>query len=202
MANIWRDPIFDRTSYDVNFALMKIAEWKKQHTHSADIAVEEDKIIINEGTAKVDDVAVLETEGATYVEDDVLVMELGCVYDLKGCLNLSDLTRIEDNITYLSNRLTQYMYHVATSNKEWVRGSLPTALDMKRIADNIRSLFNGFLTPDNSDIIPNAMLSYEDINALEHNLYLLKQMLDTMEGAFIKSGTNKCGTTNRLPIRR
>ena len=202
MANIWRDPIFDRTSYDVTFALMKIAEWKKQHTHRADIVVEEDKIIINEGTAKVDDVAVLETDGATYVEDDALVMELGCVYDLKGCLNLSDLTRIEDNITYLSNRLTQYMYHVATSNKEWVKSSLPTALDMKRIADNIRSLFNGFLTPSGAATIPEIMLSYGDINALEHNLYLLKQILDAMEGSFIKSGTHKCGTTNRLPIRR
>ena len=42
MANVWRNPIFDRTLEDVEFAIQKIAEWKKSHTHSTDIKVEND----------------------------------------------------------------------------------------------------------------------------------------------------------------
>lgn len=161
MANVWREPIFDRTFADVEFALRKIAEWK-----------------------------------------NTLVLETGAVYDLKGCLNLSDITRIEDNISFLSARLTQYGYHVCTLNKEWQLDCLPNVGDMKRIANNIKVLFEGFVTPSGADPIPEMLLSYTDINALEHNLYLLKEMLDIMEQGFIQSGTYKCGATTRLPLRR
>ena len=204
MANIWREPIFDRTGYDVAFALQQIAEWKRGHTHST-VVVEDDKVIINDGEGTVaNDVAVLQANGATYVENDILVVQLGAVYDLKGCLNLSDITRIEDNISYIANRLHQYQYqyHNNVYSKEWVKESLPTALDMKRIADNIRAILNSFYTPDGVENISDIMLSYADINALEHNLYLVKQLLDTMENSFIKSSIHKCGATTRLPIRR
>jgi hypothetical protein len=203
MANIWREPIFDRTYDDVLFAIDRIAEWKKSHTHSPDIKVENNTLIIKDGVAYVTETSlVLQEDGVTYVENDVLVVELGTVYDLKGCLNLSDITRIEDNITYLATRLTQYRYAIDINSKEWTKESLPTADDMKRIATNIRSIFTGFIEPSDSAAVSNVMLSYEDINALEYNLYLLKQMLDAMVGSFIKSGTYKSGSTNRLPIRR
>ena len=203
MANIWREPIFDRTSSDVAFALQKISEWKKSHTHRADIVIENNSVVINEGETNVNgDSVVLQTDGVAYVENEILYAQLGCVYDLKGCLNLSDITRIEDDISYLTMKLTQYYYPVSTYNKEWKNFSLPTALDMKRIGDNINKLFDGFILPKDYDTIPEVILSYRDINALEHNLHILKQLLDVMEGLFIKSGTIKCGSTNRLPIRR
>lgn len=203
MANIWREPIFDRTSTDVAFALRKISEWKQSHTHRADITIENNSVVIKEGETDVTgDSVVLQTDGMAYVENEVLYAQLGCVYDLKGCLNLSDITRIEDDISYLTMKLTQYNYPVSTHNKEWSNSGLPTALDMKRIGDNVRNLFKGFILPDKSDALPEVILSYKDINALEHNLHLLKQLLDVMESLFIKSGTIKCGSTNRLPIRR
>ena len=64
------------------------------------------------------------------------------------------------------------------------------------------SIMSGFVTPTDASTVPDVMLSYEDINALERNLYLLKQLLDAMVGSFIKSGTYKSGATTRLPIRR
>ena len=103
MASIWRNPIFDRTSADVSFAIQQIADWKQGHTHATDIVVQDNKVIINEGEGSVaDDVAVLRTNGVTKVENGALVVRTGAVYDLKGCLNLSDLTRIEDNVSYLA----------------------------------------------------------------------------------------------------
>lgn len=204
MANIWREPIFDRTYRDVAFALQKIAEWKEHHTHAADVVATTDALKIqSNGDAYVDnDTHVMEADGAVRVVDGALVVDIGTVYDLKGCLNLSDIVRIEDNITYLSKRLTQYGYPIMTYTKEWTKNGLPAAQDMTRIGDNIRALFSGFATPPESVDIPSAMLSYEDINALENNLYLLKQLLDAMEGSFIKSGTYTSGATRRLPLRR
>lgn len=203
MANIWREPIFDRTSADVAFAIQQIAAWKESHTHSTNVVVENGKLFITTGEASVvDGVAVLQTTGVTYVEGDALIAQLGAVYDLKGCLNLSDITRIEDNITYLASRLTQYRYVVNVNNKEWEKDDLPTAQDMKRIGANIRSLINKFAKSRDSVTVPDVMLSYEDINALERNLYLLKQLFDGMELSFIKSNTRKSGTSMCLPIRR
>lgn len=203
MANIWRNPIFDRTSADVAFALQQIAAWKQSHTHSGDVVVEADKLAINGGeVATGDDSVVWKTDGITYVEDDALVVQFGIVHDLKGCLNLSDITRIEDNISYLTSRLTQYRYSLDVNTKEWTKDSLPTAQDMKRIGTNIRSLINKFAKSRDSVTVPDVMLSYEDINALELNLYLLKQLLDAMVLSFIKSNTYKSGATMRLPIRR
>lgn len=203
MANVWREPIFDRTSADVATAIQKIAEWKEKHTHWADIAIDYEKVSINEGEViKTEDSIILQYDGAVYVEDEVLIAQLGVVYDLKGCLNTSDLTRIEDNISYIADRLTQYRYPIVVSSKVWMNTDLPNTNDMKRIAKNIRSIIDGFVTPNENVAIPETILSHQDINNLERNLYLLKEMLDIMENCFIQSGTYKSGSNNRLPIRR
>jgi hypothetical protein len=203
MADIWRNPIFDRMSHDVSFAIQQIEAWKERHTHSTDVNVTNDSISVNAGEVSTTDKSVIvRADGIAYVENDVLYVRFGGVYDLKGCLNLSDITRIEDNISYLAKRLTQYRYSINVNSKEWVGDSLPTEQDMKRIGDNIRSIFNGFVKPSESAVVPETMLSYEDINELERNLHQLKMLLDAMVNAFVLSGTSKSGTTNRLPIRR
>lgn len=203
MASIWRDPIFDRTYSDVTFAIQQIAYWKESHRHATDIVLEHDKVVINEGEGDItDEVAVLETDGAVFVENETLVAHLGTVYDLKGCLNLSDLTRIEDNVTYLATRLAQYRYSIGVTTKEWDEQGLPTSRDMERIGKNICSIISVFATFSELSSIPNEILSYDDINILERNLYLLKQLLDAMEGSFIEAGTYRSGSTSRLPIRR
>ena len=203
MANIWRTPIFDRTSLDVSFAILKISEWKKNHTHTADIKVVGDSFVVQDEASYVDeDSIVLGNDGTAHVENHELVAEIGTVYDLKGCLNLSDITRIEDNITYLSTRLTQNRYSLDVSTKEWTKDSLPTMQDMERIIRNVRSMLENFVTPEGATPLPDAMLSYEDINAIERDLYLLKEVYEAMVLSFIKSGTYKSGAAMRLPIRR
>ena len=204
MANIWRNPIFDRTISDVSFALRQIEAWKDSHTHSVDVEVVTDKLVVqDDGGAYVDnDEFVLRNNGGVFVENETLVLKLGTIYDLKGCLNLSDITRIEDNITYLATRLTNYRYPIDVTTKEWDANSLPPAQDMIRIGANIHSIMSGFATYSELGTVPDDMLSYDDINALERNLYLLKQLLDAMEGSFIESGTYRSGSTTRLPIRR
>lgn len=199
---IWKEPIFDRTLADVTFAIAQIEAWKNSHSHVGDVEVLTDtvKVAVN-GEVKVENDFVKLQAGNAYVEDETMVLKLGTIYDLKGCLNLSDIIRIEGNISYLAEHFTRYLYPVGVNTRVWANTSLPNLDDMKRIASNIHSIFNGFYTPDGAETVPEVMLSYQDINALEHNLYLLKQMLDSMILSFIPSGTTKCGV-RRLPLRR
>ena len=170
----WIEPIFDRTLADVEFAIQKIDEWKKSLIHLTD----------------------------TRVENNTLVARMGVVYELKGCLNLSDINRIEGNIEYLAERMESYSYAPNIHSKQWGRVDLPNQNDMSRIIENIRALIRSYYPPHNPPNLPTTMLSYEDINAIEENLYLLKQMLDCMENSFRKVGTIKSGSTMFLPIRR
>lgn len=204
MANVWRDPIFNRTLEDVEFAIQKIAEWKQSHTHMADVGVENDALIVrDECTAYVDDDKfVLQGDGVAYVENGVLIVHIGAVYELKGCLNLLDINRIEDNIAYLAEKMESYSYSPNIHGKQWGRDDMPTENDMSRIIENIRALISAFYPPNNPPPLPTTMLSYADINAIEENLYLLKQMLDCMESSFRKVGTIKSGSKTFLPIRR
>ena len=163
MANVWINPVFDRTREDVEFAIRKIAEWKTSHAHSSG-------------------------------GNDV--------YDLKGCLNVTDLNRIEENIAYLADKLEAYSYPANVSTRPWDRGGVPTQRDVLRIVENIKSILNSFYSPNNAPALPNKMSSYEDINAIEENLYLIKVLLDGMEGSFVVSGTTKSGAKMFLPTRR
>lgn len=204
MTNVWRNPVFDRTLEDVEFAIQKIAEWKKSHTHSTDIRVENDTLLVrDEGTAYVNmDEFVLQNEGMTYVENDVLIVHIGDVYELKGCLNLLDLNRIESNIDYLAEKMESYSYSPNIHGKQWNKVDMPNQNDMSRIIENIRSLISAFHSPDNPPPLPTTMISYSDINAIEENLYLIKELLDCMASSFKKVGTIKSGSTTFLPLRR
>lgn len=204
MATVWKDPIFDRTLEDVEFAIRKLNEWKQNHTHSADVRVENNALVLQEGaTAYVNDTEfVVQAEGTAYVDDKVLIVNIGDVYDLKGCFNLLDLNRIEGNIAYLAEKMESYSYPCNIHDKHWTNVDMPNQNDMSRIIDNIRNLINAFYSPDDPPSLPTTMISYSDINAIEENLYLIKQLLDCMQSSFKKLGTIKCGSTMFLPIRR
>lgn len=199
---IWKEPIFNRTYADVTFAIRQIEAWKNSHSHVGDVEVLTDGVRVNvNGEVTPTDTSLNVKGGNSYIENETLVLELGTIYDLKGCLNLSDIVRIEGNISYLSEHFTRYLYPIGVNTMEWSNTDLPNVGDMKRIASNIRSIFRGFYPPSEAETVPETMLSYQDINAIERNLYLLKQMLDSMVASFIPSGTTKCGV-RRLPLRR
>lgn len=200
----WKEPIFDRTLEDVTFAIKKIADWRNHHTHSVEVNVENDALVLrDEGTAYVTDADfVLENEGAVNVEDGVLVLDIDDVYDLKGCLNLGDLNRIEGNIAYLAELMESFSYSPNIHGKRWSKADMPNQNDMSRIVENIRSLISAYYSPDAPPSLPVTMLSYTDINAIEKNLYLIKQLLDCMQSSFKQVGTIKSGSNTFLPLRR
>ena len=204
MADVWKEPIFDRTLEDVTFAIQKISNWKKYHTHSVDVRIEEDALVLrDEGTAYVTDAAfVLEDDGVVDVEDGVLSLDIDDVYDLKGCLNLCDLNRIEGNIAYLAELMESFSYSPNIHGKKWSISDMPNQNDMSRIVENIRALISAYYSPFAPPTLPSTMLSYADINAIEENLYLIKQLLDCMQSSFKQVGTMRSGSKTFLPIRR
>ena len=234
MTSVWREPIFDRTQEDVDFAIRKIAEWVSYNISAAEydekVRVENEKLILQAGDAATinNNALVLQGDGRAYAEDGTLVVRIGVVYDLKACLNVLDFNRIEENIAYIAERLAGSVYssnlfterateldeseqpieivrEVYPSNistKRWNIGDLPTELDIQRIIDNIKVLISAFYRPSNAPDLPPSMLSYDEVNAIERNIYLIEHLLDCMVNSFRKTGAVKSGATLNLPIRR
>ena len=206
MTNVWREPIFDRTQEDVDFAVNKIAEWIVYNISSAEydekVRIENEKLILREGYAvATDDKLMVQGDGRAIVEDDKLVVKIGVVYDLKGCLNTLDINRIEGNIAYLSEKLSELDYTSNVITKQWDNNGLPNERDLKRIIDNVKDIIKSFYQPIGAPALPITMLSHNDINALERNIDLIKYLLDCMVNSFNKVGAYKSGATI-LPLRR
>lgn len=128
--------------------------------------------------------------------------DIGSVKDLKGCLSHFDLYAIETNIAYISENLNELGYEHFVSTKKWTKNDVPTEEDIKRILGNIDTIISVFHSPTNAPALPLKMTHFTEINAIEENLYLLKELLDWMVKSFPKSGTFQSGSTFRLPIRR
>ena len=127
--------------------------------------------------------------------------ETPTVTELKGCLNVTDLNRIEANTRYISQFLQGYGYQMNVTTKvDWTDESLPNATDVNRIIDNIKEIRNKYYEPAGMPSLPQTMVSFSDINAIEQSLLLFREMLLGMVGAFRRSGTFRCGQGMKLPM--
>ena len=127
--------------------------------------------------------------------------ETPTVTELKGCLNATDLNRIESNTRYIAQLLQIQGYQINVTTKvDWTDESLPNAADVNRIINNIKEIRNKYYEPAGMPSLPQTMVSFSDINAIEQSLLLFRKMLLDMEGAFRRSGTFRCGEDFRLPM--
>lgn len=115
------------------------------------------------------------------------------VYDLKGCFNTSDINRIENDIKFLSDNLSALCYFSHIKSMSWDNKGLPSILDISRIINNIRAIISSYFQYDTAPDLPKTMLTYEQINDIEENLHLLKNILDNMISSFKECGTFTCG---------
>ena len=146
----WIEPIFDRTQADVDYAIAKIAEWKKTGASA---------------------------QG-----------------ELKGCFNVSDINRIEGNLKYLSDELKAlYYFHTLTTYKTWTDTGIPTTADVTRLLNKMSRIIIGYFPIIAATPLPSTLLKYTEVNALEENIYLIKEQLDDMVERFRECGTFECG---------
>ena len=122
--------------------------------------------------------------------------------DLKGCLNYEDMNRIESNIDFLGEWLRSLGYTPSTPSKEWTKEGVPTQGDCLRIIGNLTSIITSFCQYPSAPDIPIDMRYFYEINDIERNLMLLKELVELMISSFKKCGTFQAGSTVFLPLRR
>lgn len=113
--------------------------------------------------------------------------------EYKGCFNSSDINRIEGNARYLADILISLYYFNNVSTSTWNSESLPYKEHIDRIINNIGELWGRWDKPQDAEDLPVSLLNYEQVNTVEKNLFLLKEMLGDMESYFIECGTFNCG---------
>lgn len=122
--------------------------------------------------------------------------------DLRGCLGVSDLDRIEGDTAYLADVLTGYGYPVSVVTRTWQRADLPTSADVQRVISNVSALGEAFYRMQNAPELPDGIGTYADLNAIEENLLGVWRLVTGMVAAYRKSGTLSSGADRILPIRR
>ena len=91
----------------------------------------------------------------------------------KGCLNVSDLNRIENDIKYLSEVL-----NVTCTCSTWQSTDIPTKADKTRIMANASALLNAANDYfDSPPTMPTDLISFMHFNQLEN---VLKLILDAI----------------------
>ena len=114
--------------------------------------------------------------------------------EYKGCFNLTDINRIENNIRYLSDTLNTLLYqNIGVVTKSWEMSDIPNITEIARILGNISYLIQCYYISDDAKALPTTILTYEDANVIEETLHLIKVMIDDMVSSFRECGTFNCG---------
>ena len=114
--------------------------------------------------------------------------------DYKGCFNANDLLRIENNTRYLADELINlYYFNNVSTTHTWGRSYLPNVTHVNRVIGNVNKLMTAYQKPSGIPNLPTTLLTYEQVNALEKNLFMTKEMLDDMVACFRQCGTFNCG---------
>lgn len=113
----------------------------------------------------------------------------------KGCLNFTDVNRIEDNTEYLADLLISLYYFntISRNSANWSTSSILDTANVSRIINNIEILQSAYYKPTGSPDLPTTLTHYEQVNSVEKCLYLLKEMIDDMVSRFRECGTFNCG---------
>ena len=113
--------------------------------------------------------------------------------EYKGCFNYTDINRIENNTRYLSDTLFALSYFNALTTTTWTASGTPSQNHVDRIINNINVLWEKWGKPPNAMSLPDTLLTYEQVNNIEKNIFFLKEMLDNMTSSFKQCNTFECG---------
>ena len=171
---MWLSPITDRTLEDVIYAQSKAKEWIAAYSR---------------GETPVPAVTIDGYESSwirlySHLWGDMSDTRWGDLAptvppDLKGCVNASDLNRIEGNLDYLNRRV---IFKGGSPDarvvvKTWERGEVVLASDVRRLLNNARwvaDLYGLY------GVVPIPLVTiegYEDMNNLEIMTQLAKEQI-------------------------
>lgn len=113
--------------------------------------------------------------------------------EFKGCFNVTDINRIENNIRYIADRLNVLKYSNTVETKQWDMYGIPNATEVTRLINNVSKIITAYYKPPGSPTLPTTLLIYSEVNDLEKLLYMIKHLIDEEENAFRYCGTFNCG---------
>lgn len=113
--------------------------------------------------------------------------------EFKGCFNVTDINRIENNTRYIADRLNVLKYTNSIETKLWDMYGIPNITEVTRLINNVSKILSAYYRPDGSPPLPLTLLTYEQVNNLEQMLYMIKHLIDNEENAFRYCGTFNCG---------
>lgn len=113
--------------------------------------------------------------------------------ELKGCFNVTDINRIENNVRYIADRLNVLKYTNTIETKSWDMYGLPNVTEINRLINNVSKIITAYYKPADAPSLPTTLLTFEQVNALEKNLYMIKHLIDNEENEFRHCGTFNCG---------
>lgn len=113
--------------------------------------------------------------------------------EFKGCFNVTDINRIENNTRYIADRLNVLKYTNSVETKSWDMYGLPNITEVTRLINNVLKLINEYYAPADAPDLPTTLLTFEQVNNLETILYLIKHLIDNEENEYRHCGTFNCG---------
>lgn len=113
--------------------------------------------------------------------------------EYKGCFNKSDLNRIEQNTKYLADSLKTLYYFCNVTTADWYESSIPNAYHIARIVNNVDALMKNFIIPPEASDVPNTLLTYEQVNDIEKDLYLIMVLIHDVVNCYRECNTFECG---------
>lgn len=123
---------------------------------------------------------------ATLTDADITALE-------RGTLSLDTLNRVELKQAELAQTLTKMGYPVACVNHAWADTNIFDEAEFLRICDNNANLRRAFFVFKNTPADAVPMYRYDQINALEHILYDLEQMITFTKLHYRRCGNYRCG---------
>lgn len=120
------------------------------------------------------------------------------IVDLKGCYNISDINRVENNSEFLKDLLNSKGYQISIFVKtDWAYSDTPIKRELDRIIYNVNAIHKAFPITD-FVILPTTIRTYEQANAIEKALAKLYFYVDYIINHYCN--TFNSGSNFFLPI--
>ena len=115
---------------------------------------------------------------------------------LKGAYNYTDLNRVGEAISYLSEILNKYGYrNIVTPKTDWQLGEKPNAEQLTKYIDDLKKIRAVFPILNTTPQVPADMVSltYEEANDIEKILYDIDVSIRNMENISVVCGVANFG---------
>ena len=126
--------------------------------------------------------------GEELTEDDVIVLE-------RGCMTVNTINRINDKQTELKNQLNDMGYWdtgISVMNV-WETKHVFRENHFKQLIDNANILRNAFFVYSSTPSTPSVSYHYTNVNALEKILFDLGEMICDVKNHYRICGDFECG---------